>query len=58
MIKSFSCKETEKVWNNTFSKKLPFDIQTVGLRKLRLIEAADRGGSGTQRSSHPSWQQA
>ena len=40
MIKSFSCKETGKVWNNTFSKKLPSDIQTAGLRKLRLIEAA------------------
>ncbi len=40
MIKSFSCKETEKIWNNTFSKKLPTDIQRQGLIKLRILEAA------------------
>ena len=37
MIKSFGDKETEKVWNGTFSKKLPPDIQTIGRRKLRMI---------------------
>lgn len=40
MIKSFSCKETEKIWNNTFSKKLPTAIQRNGLIKLRLVNAA------------------
>ena len=40
MIQSFSSKETKKIWNNTVSKKLPTDIQTAGLRKLRLIDAA------------------
>ena len=41
MIVSFADKETEKVWNNIFSKKLPTNIQAIALRKLRLIEAAD-----------------
>jgi proteic killer suppression protein len=40
MIKSFSCKETERIWNNTVSKKLPADIQRQGLIKLRILEAA------------------
>ena len=26
MIKTFKCKETEKIWNEEFSKKLPHDI--------------------------------
>ncbi len=29
MIKSFRCKETEKLFNRQRSKKLPQDIQTV-----------------------------
>ena len=37
MIKSFKDKETEKIFNQTFSKKLPQDIQGVALRKLILI---------------------
>jgi len=40
MIKSFKCKETEKVWHEEFSKKLPHDIQRRALQKLRMINAA------------------
>ena len=41
MVKSFRDKETEKIWNGTFSKKLPNDIQRNGLIKLRMLDAAD-----------------
>lgn len=41
MIKSFKCKETEKVWNEDFSKKLPHDIQKRALQKLRMINIAE-----------------
>lgn len=37
MIKSFADSETEKVFNRQFSKKLPGDIQSVALRKLRML---------------------
>lgn len=37
MIESFKCKETEKIFNRRFSKKLPTDIQRVALRKLRML---------------------
>jgi len=40
MIKSFKCKETNKIYQRTFSKKLPNDIQKVLYRKLLMIEAA------------------
>ena len=40
MIKSFADKETEKVFNQIFSKKLPNDIQRVALRKLIMIDNA------------------
>lgn len=42
MIKSFKCKETEKIWKEEFSKKLPEQIQRRALRKLFLIEYADK----------------
>ena len=41
MIKSIVGKETKKIWNNTFSKKLPRNIQSIALRKMRYIDAAD-----------------
>jgi proteic killer suppression protein len=41
MIKSFKCKETEKIWNEEFSKKLPTDIQKRALHKLRMLHAAN-----------------
>jgi len=40
MIRSFADKETEKVYNQIFSKKLPHDIQRVALRKLILMDNA------------------
>ncbi len=40
MIKSFSCKETEKVFNKIFSKQLPGSIQQIALRKLRVLDSA------------------
>jgi len=40
MIKSFADKETEKIYHQTFSKKLPQDIQRVALRKLIMIDNA------------------
>ena len=40
MIKTFADKETEKVYNQIFSKKLPQNIQKVALRKLIMIDNA------------------
>lgn len=40
MIKSFSDKETKKIYNQVFSKKLPNDIQGIALRKLIMIDNA------------------
>ena len=41
MIKSFADKETEKIYHQEFSKKLPHDIQRIALRKLIMIDAAE-----------------
>jgi len=41
VIKTFKCKETEKIFNRTFSKKFPNNIQRVALRKLRMINRAN-----------------
>ncbi|MGQ0835080.1 MAG: type II toxin-antitoxin system RelE/ParE family toxin [Gammaproteobacteria bacterium] len=40
MIKSFRDKETAKVWNREYSKKLPNDIQERALMKLQQLHAA------------------
>ena len=40
MIKSFSCKETEKIYNGIFSRKIPTDIQRTALRKLKYLNNA------------------
>lgn len=40
MIRSFADRETEKVFNQVFSKKLPESIQRVALRKLIMIDNA------------------
>lgn len=42
MIKSFADKETNRVYHQEFSKKLPQSIQRIALRKLMMIEAANR----------------
>ena len=41
MIKSFADKETEKVYHQRFSKKLPQAIQKIALRKLIMIDNAE-----------------
>jgi toxin HigB-1 len=40
MIKSFKCKETEKIWRGIKSRKLPTSIQERMLRKLRQLNAS------------------
>ena len=40
MIKNFSDKETEKVFSQLFSKRLPHAIQKIALRKLIMINNA------------------
>ena len=40
MIRSFADRETEKVYNQAFSRKLPQNIQSVALRKLIMIDNA------------------
>ena len=42
MIASFRDRETEKIWNGEFSRKLPTNIQKAALTKLRLLNAAVR----------------
>lgn len=40
MIKSFADAETDKIFHREFSRKLPGDIQSVALRKLRMLNNA------------------
>lgn len=42
MIRSFGCKETEKIWQEQLSRKLPGNVQKLALRKLRMLDAASR----------------
>ncbi|MCD4654346.1 type II toxin-antitoxin system RelE/ParE family toxin [bacterium] len=42
MIKAFRCKETERIFQRNYSKKIPSEIQRIALRKLLLIDAAER----------------
>ena len=37
MILSFGSKETEKIWNGFRVKKIPIEIQSIGRRKLRML---------------------
>ena len=41
MIYDFADRETEKIYNGNFSKKLPESIQRIALRKLMMIDAAN-----------------
>ncbi|MBI5235035.1 MAG: type II toxin-antitoxin system RelE/ParE family toxin [Deltaproteobacteria bacterium] len=41
MIKSFAGKETEKIFNREFSRKIPPVIQRIVRRKLEIIDAAE-----------------
>ena len=40
MIKSFKDSETQNIYELRRSRKLPYDIQQVALRKLRMINNA------------------
>jgi proteic killer suppression protein len=40
MIKSFKCKETERIWRGEKSRHFPGDVQNRALRKLRQLDAA------------------
>lgn len=42
MIVSFRDGETAKIWNGERSRKLPPDVQTKALAKLRLLSASKR----------------
>jgi proteic killer suppression protein len=42
MILSFRDHETRKIWDGVESRRLPGPIQVAALRKLRLINAAQR----------------
>ena len=37
MIRTFQCKETEKIFHRTQSTRFPAEIQEVALRKLRML---------------------
>ena len=37
MIRSFACKETERIWQGRVSRKLPANIQQRALAKLALL---------------------
>jgi len=41
VIRSFKCKETEKIFKGSYSKKYPVDMQRVALRKLRMLNRAE-----------------
>ena len=42
MVKSFNCKETEKIFNRRYSRKFSAKLQRVVLKKLVMLDAAER----------------
>ena len=40
VIRSFGCKETERLFNREFSRKISAGIHRVALRKLWMLDAA------------------
>ncbi len=40
MIGHFKCKETEKIFNREYSKKIPTNLHRIALRKLWMLDAA------------------
>jgi proteic killer suppression protein len=40
MIRSFNCRETERIWQGLSSRSFPPDVQDRALRKLRQLDAA------------------
>jgi len=41
MIKSFANKETEKLFNREFSRKIPQKIHQIARRKLEILDATE-----------------
>jgi proteic killer suppression protein len=41
MLKSFADKETEKVFQRFFSRRLPPEMQKIARRKLEILDAAE-----------------
>ncbi len=41
MIRSFRCKETEKLFGRVSSRKLPHDVQRAARRKPEILDAAE-----------------
>ncbi len=39
MIRSFASRETERVWRGEWSRRLPAEVQRLGLRKLQIMDA-------------------
>ncbi|MEE8381453.1 MAG: type II toxin-antitoxin system RelE/ParE family toxin [Thermodesulfobacteriota bacterium] len=37
MIRSFKCKDTEKIFYRRYSRKFPYTTQKIALRKLRML---------------------
>jgi len=40
VIKSFRCRETERIFGGRFSRRLPRDVQRLAARKLEIPAAA------------------
>jgi proteic killer suppression protein len=40
VISSFRDRETERIWQGEFSRRLPHEIQDIARRKLRMINNA------------------
>lgn len=40
MIRSFACKETERIFHRKYAKLLPRDLQRIAYRKLAMLDAA------------------
>ena len=41
MIKSFRCRETERVFQRQATKRFSADLQRIALRKLLVLDASD-----------------
>jgi proteic killer suppression protein len=42
VIKSFKCRETERIYQGRFSRRLPRDIQRLAARKLEMLASASQ----------------
>lgn len=42
MIKSFRCKEAERIYHGRWSKRLPRRVQRLAARKLEMLNAASQ----------------